>query len=171
MPGQPNRRDQTKRAENQRKYAELKAMRDRWVQEGLVQHGIEPYKALQRVIDDSVFRYLEECERNDQIRAAGGLVSDRRERGLGREMASYAQMAMQYNLEDRRVSADERRTALLAVLVQVVAARLGIAPDQIKKVPGLMRGVMDELQATPEAEHDAFVRRELGQLMPVDRRG
>jgi hypothetical protein len=161
MPGQPNRRDQSKRAENQRKYAELKALRDQWVQQGLVQHGIAPEAALQRVIDDSVFRYLEECERNDRARAEGRTVSDRRERGLAREMASYAQMAMQYNLEDRRVSADERRTAAMGAILQVVAARMGLGPDEIRKVPGLMGGVARELRDVPAHEHEAFVRREL----------
>lgn len=154
MPGQPNRRDQTKREENQRKYAELRAWRDKAVQQGLVQHGVAPEEALQRVIDDSVLRYLEECKRNDDIRAAGGKVSDRRERALSRDVASYAQMALQYRLDDRRVSADEKRVALFMHMIEGAMRHpdIDLPPDKVKLLPGIMKENLLAMQTSGSDE-------------------
>jgi hypothetical protein len=149
MPGQPNRRDKKRRDENRSKYRELVAMRDRWIKQGLVEHGIPPHEALQRIIDDSMLRYLEECAKNDGLRETGADVKDDREQRLRKDAAYFASLAIQYGLEERRVRVTEARTQLFqgALLHVVRHPDIGLDPSQVRKIPGLMKEYLDGLRA------------------------
>jgi hypothetical protein len=151
MAGQPNRRDRAKREANQNRHRELKALRDQWVKEGVVQHGVSPEQALQRVIDDSTFRYLTECKINDDRRDAGEIVSDRRERNLAKDVAYYTTLAMQYNIADRQTKVQEGRLVLMLELLQRACRHpdINLPYDKVKLLPRIMK---DELAALRQGD-------------------
>lgn len=159
MPGQPNRRDKKRREENQRKYRELVAMRDRAIKQGLVEHGIPPHEALQRLIDDAMLRYLEECAKNDQAREAGEDVNDGREERLRKAAAYFAGLAIQYGLEERRVRVEERHVALIGAALQIACAKLGIGAQEFKQVPKLLKAALDEIRDMKPDERAELVHR------------
>jgi hypothetical protein len=146
MPGQPNRRDQARRARNRKKYQELLAVRTEAVKSGLVPHGIDPVRALQTVIDNAVFRYLGEVATNEKLRADGAVLSDRRERSLEKDVAYFATLAMQYNLADRQVNVAEARIALMVRVISEAAAEIGIPREQVKLLPAAMQGALQRMR-------------------------
>lgn len=152
MPGQPNRRDKKRRQKNQREYRELVAVRDRAIKQGLVEHGIPPHEALQRVIDDATIRYLEECARNDQARDAGEDVNDDREQKLRKDMAYLAGLAIQYGLEERKVRISEARTQIFLGALLHVARHpdIDLPSDKVAKIPGLMKQYLAGLKTGGE---------------------
>jgi hypothetical protein len=148
VPGQPNRRDQAQREANQKRHRELKALRDRWVKDGVVQHGLSPEQSLQRIIDDATFRYLGECQMNDERRDAGEIVSDRRERTLAKEAAYFNTLAMQYNIADRQTKVQENRLDLMVALIQRVLREpdISLSPDVVRTIPRRMQAELHRIQ-------------------------
>jgi hypothetical protein len=170
MPGQPNRRDRERREENQRRHAALRAMRDEWVRKGIVEHGLSPEDALQRLVDDSMFRYLETVMVNDQRRAAGEIVDDRRERKLSDEASKYQMYALQYGLDKRRLEIDERRTDLMLFGLQLICARLGIGAEEFKQVPGMLRTALSEYNGLSPDDRQTMVRKAQAEAEQLPRR-
>ena len=129
-----------KKRQNQARNAELLRMREQWVKEGLVEHGLSPIASLQRIVDDATLRYLAEVHANEQRRAAGERVSDTRERALAREAAYFNTLALQYHIADRQTRVQEQRTALLAELLGAVLRHpdISLPEGKIRKIPALL---------------------------------
>lgn len=113
------------------------------VQNGIVDHGINPYEVIQRAIDDTSIDYLllrKKIDREthgDPNKLINHPLYDHMEH-IREASVRYSAMAMQYDIQRRQLRLSESRIALLAHTLREILPQLGVPPDQIKRVPQLL---------------------------------
>lgn len=127
----------------------FEALRTALVQNGIVEHGLNPYDVIQRAIDDVSLDYL--LLRRAIDRDTQGDPHKLTEHDLymdmehAREcMVRYSTFAVQYDIQKRQLRLNEGRIALLAATLRVVLSNFDIPQERIKEVPRLL---IDALQA------------------------
>lgn len=163
MAGQPKRRAQRQagirrhpepthediaRVYRKNTWNNFEALRTALVQNGIVEHGLNPYDVIQRAIDDVALDYMllrktidKDSQGNPEKLTNHPLYMDMEH---AREcMVRYSTFAMQYDIQKRQLKLTESRIALLAATLRVVLQNFGIPQDQIRNVPRLL---IDALQ-------------------------
>src|SRR3954449_4340580 len=125
------------------RYNTFTALRTAMVQNGIVEHGINPYEVIQRAIDDTTTDYLllrraidKDTHGNPEAIVSHPLY-DYMEH-MREAMVRYSTFAMQYDIQRRQLKLSETRIALLATTLRTVLTQLGLTHDQIKQVPRLL---------------------------------
>jgi hypothetical protein len=125
------------------KYNTFTALRTAMVQNGIVEHGINPYEVIQRAIDDTTTDYLllrrqiDKDTHGDPQLLVDHPLYDYMEH-MREAMVRYSTFAMQYDIQKRQLRLSETRVALLATTLRQVLTNLGLNQDQIKAVPRLL---------------------------------
>jgi hypothetical protein len=113
------------------------------VQRGIVDHGINPYDAIQRAIDDVTFDYvlirnrIDKDSHGDPAKFTAHDLYPIHET-IREAMVRYSTFAMQYDIQRRQLKLSEARVALLAVTLRNVLTGLGVSQEKIKQVPALL---------------------------------
>jgi hypothetical protein len=125
------------------RYTTFQALRMAMVQNGIVDHGINPYEVIQRAIDDTTTDYL--LLRREIERDSNGDPDELVDHPLYPYMESmreamvrYATFATQYDIQKRQLKLSETRVALLSTTLRDVLLTLGLTHDQVKEVPRLL---------------------------------
>jgi len=135
------------------KYDSFDALRAAMVQQGIVDHGINPYDVIQRAIDDTATDYLllrRQIDRDthgDPDKLVTHPLYDHMEH-IREASVRYSAMAMQYDIQKRQLRLGESRIALLSHTLKEVLTALAVPPDQIKRVPTLLIEQMARSQPT-----------------------
>jgi hypothetical protein len=125
------------------RYTTFDALRQAMVQNGIVEHGINPYEVIQRAIDDTTTDYLllrrqiDKDSKGDPTRLVEHPLYEYMEH-MREAMVRYSTFAMQYDIQKRQLRLSETRVALLATTLRTVLTGLGLTHDQIKAVPRLL---------------------------------
>lgn len=137
------------------KYNTFAALRTAMVQNGIVEHGINPYEVIQRAIDDTTTDYLllrraiDKDTHGDPQKLVDHPLYDYMEH-MREAMVRYSTFAMQYDIQKRQLRLSETRVALLATTLRTVLQNLGLNQDQIKAVPKLLiEAIQDEEPRQP----------------------
>jgi hypothetical protein len=124
-------------------YTTFDALRAAMVQNGIVDHGINPYDCIQRAIDDTASDYL--LLRRKIDRDTHGDPTKLEDHPLyyfhehvREAMVRYSTFAMQYDIQKRQIKLGETRVALLAHTLRSVLTGLGIDQDTVREVPRLL---------------------------------
>jgi len=125
------------------KYTTFHALRNAMVQNGIVEHGINPYDCIQRAIDDVTTDYLLLRKAIDKdSHGDPDLLTDHPlfpyMEHMREAMVRYSTFAMQYDIQKRQLKLSETRVALLATALQTTLKTLGLNQDQIRQVPRLL---------------------------------
>jgi hypothetical protein len=113
------------------------------VENGIVEHGINPYDVIQRAIDDTTTDYLLLRKQIDRdTHGDPDLIVDHPlypyMESMREASVRYATFATQYDIQRRQLKLSETRVALLAHTLRTVGESLGLTNDQIKKIPQLL---------------------------------
>jgi hypothetical protein len=125
------------------RYTTFDALRQAMVQNGIVEHGINPYEVIQRAIDDTTTDYLllrraiDKDTKGDPAKLVNHPLYEYMEH-MREAMVRYSTFAMQYDIQKRQLRLSETRVALLATTLRTVLTDLGLTQDQIKQVPRLL---------------------------------
>jgi hypothetical protein len=125
------------------RYTTFDALRQAMVQNGIVEHGINPYEVIQRAIDDTTTDYLlvrraiDKDTHGDPQKLVDHPLYEYMEH-MREAMVRYSTFAMQYDIQKRQLRLSETRVALLATTLRTVLTDLGLTQDQIKQVPRLL---------------------------------
>ena len=162
------------------RYNTFDALRQAMVENGIVEHGINPYDVIQRAIDDTTTDYLllrrqiDKDTHGDPEALVDHPLYDYMEH-MREASVRYATFATQYDIQKRQLKLSETRVALLAHTLRTVGENLGLTNDQIKQIPTLLieqvakaspathvqgKQVLDQTKALALAEilhHDAEV--------------
>jgi hypothetical protein len=129
------------------------------VQNGIVDHGINPYDCIQRAIDDTATDYL--LLRRAIDRETHGDPNKLEDHPLyyfmehvREAMVRYSTFAMQYDIQKRQLKLSETRVALLAHTLRQVLLPLGVDPDTIRQVPRMLIQQL-ELEASKDQVNPA----------------
>jgi hypothetical protein len=127
------------------KYTTFDALRSAMVQNGIVEHGINPYEVIQRAIDDTTVDYmlLRRATKGNPNKLTEHPLYPTME-SMREAMVRYSTFAMQYDIQRRQLKLSETRVALLAATLRTVLTQLGLTHDQIKQVPQLLIAAIQE---------------------------
>lgn len=130
------------------------------VQNGIVDHGINPYDCIQRAIDDTAGDYLLLRQRID--RDTHGDPTKLEDHPLyyfmehvREAMVRYSTFAMQYDIQKRQLKLSETRVALLAHTLRNVLTTLGVDQDTIRQVPRMLIAQLQIEQQKTESTNPA----------------
>jgi hypothetical protein len=125
------------------KYDTFTALRQHLIQNGIVEHRINPYDVIQRAIDDTTTDYMllrQRIDRDTQgdaelipIHDLYPYMEEMREAAV-----RYATFATQYDIQRRQLKLSESRVALLAHALRNVLQNLDVPQDTIRKIPQLL---------------------------------
>jgi len=121
-------------------YSTFEELRTALVQNGIVEHGLNPYEVIQRAIDDTVTDYLllrSRIERDTRNDISKFVNHDLYEDMVRAREASvrYSTFAAQYDIQLRQLKITEARIALLAHALRHLLQGYGLNPDQINEIP------------------------------------
>lgn len=130
------------------------AMRAAMIRKGIIEHGISPYDAIQRAIDDVTTDYLllqrhirKEAENSKKFNKHQAYV----EHPLYDHMlhlrecsVRYSTFAAQYQMEQRRAKLSETRIAVLANTLRTVLENMQLPQDTIRQIPRLLIEELDK---------------------------
>lgn len=131
------------------KYTTFDALRTAMVQNGIVEHGINPYEVIQRAIDDTTVDYMllrrqiDKDTKGNPANLTSHPLYPHME-SMREAMVRYSTFAMQYDIQRRQLKLSETRVALLAATLRTVLTQLGLTHDQIKAVPRLLIEAIQE---------------------------
>jgi hypothetical protein len=124
----------------QEEYSTFEALRTALVQNGIVEHGLNPYEVIQRAIDDTTTDYLlirqrieKDTNGNIKLFTEHPLYSDMQQ--TREAMVRYSTFAAQYDIQKRQLKITEARIGLLAHALRHLLQGYGLNPDQINEVP------------------------------------
>ena len=125
------------------KYTTFQALRMAMVQNGIVDHGINPYDVIQRAIDDTTTDYLLLRRQIDKdTNGDPALLVDHElypyMEHMREAMVRYATFATQYDIQRRQLKLSESRVALLSATLRDVLQDMGLTHDQVRQVPQLL---------------------------------
>jgi hypothetical protein len=153
------------KADRAARLEEMKEIRTRAVQAGLVEHGLDPIQVLQRLIDDAFIQYLLAQQDLDGFLADHPNVTDNldtgspyvkearrlenRVRAYRRESAYFSGLSVQYNLQERQTQVAEARIALFMQAMQQALRHpdIDLPPDKYKLLPGIMQKALQDLRS------------------------
>jgi len=134
------------------RYTTFEALRMAMVQNGIVDHGINPYDVIQRAIDDTTTDYLllrrqidKDTQGSPELLVDHPLTPYMEQ--MREAMVRYATFATQYDIQRRQLKLSESRVALLSATLRDVLQDLGLPHEQIREVPRLL---INQLKATDE---------------------
>lgn len=131
-------------------YTTFDALRLAMVKNGIVEHRINPYDAIQRAIDDVTTDYLlvrrqiEKDSDGSPTKLVDHPLYEHMER-MREAMVRYSTFAMQYDIQLRQLKLSEARIALLSHTLRGVLEGLGLSHDQVRQVPRLL---IDAIKST-----------------------
>jgi len=163
------------------KYTTFNALRNAMIQNGIVEHRINPYDVIQRAIDDTATDYLlirraiEKDSHGDPEQLTDHPLFPYMER-MREAMVRYSTFAMQYDIQKRQLKLSESRIAMLAVVLKTVLHNLGLNQEQIQAAPGmLIEAVMDaqpkentHLRTTGQSQFDPHKASALAEILHND---
>jgi|SRR5580765_825384 len=125
------------------RYTTFDALRAAMVQNGIVEHGLNPYEVIQRAIDDTSMDYLltrrkiDKDSKGDPNKLVDHDLYDHMV-SMREAMVRYSTFAMQYDIQRRQIRLSETRIALLAATLRDILPKLGVEQQTIKQVPRLL---------------------------------
>lgn len=130
-------------------WSNFEALRTALVQNGIVEHGLNPYDVIQRAIDDVALDYLllrrtidKDADGDPEKLTSHDLYMDMEH---AREcMVRYSTFAMQYDIQQRQLKLTESRVALLAASLRVVLINFDIPPERLREIPRMLIDALAE---------------------------
>lgn len=125
------------------RYTTFDALRTALVQNGIVEHRINPYDVIQRAIDDTTTDYLllrrkiDKDTHGDPEKIVNHPLYTYMEE-MREAAVRYSTFATQYDIQRRQLKLSESRVALLSHTLRGVLQELGLSHDQIRQVPKLL---------------------------------
>lgn len=125
------------------RYTTWGALRQALVQNGIIDHGLNPYDVIQRAIDDTTTDYIlirqrieKETHGDPELLVQHPLYEYME--SVRESAVRYATFATQYDIQTRQMKLSESRIAVLAHALRTTLEALGLNQDEIKKAPKLL---------------------------------